>query len=527
MNTLVRFAITGRSPARAAWALGLLASMSLGPTACSRPTRPGPTAAAATGASSVLPTVATAYPRARWRLAPGVDLDRVVLWMSYVLIRDDQSDTGVPLYAGWTPLPPAPSRTREEALALASRIADRADAQPGEFAALAAQYSDDTTTKDSGGSAGGVVAGGLLGDPEVLDALAALRAGAVSHPVETRHGFLVLYRRPVPAKAWVAARRLVVPSSAAPSGSEGAPSARERALTTARDIAAKLRDEPAAFDALLPLYRYQEDAPDGDIGLWTNQEAGPLAREREELARAGLGAVVGPLESPVGFEVLVKTDPAPRRQVAAALVKLPYDEAGGALPTRAERLRTAKSMLAALRKQPAAFGSFQEQYCCVTPQQWSEGRSGSPVLEAAERLPVGGLSEPIDYAGAIHIVTRIAPDEAYRPAEPRFELPAPETPDIASIVAGGAAGRPAQEVVRRVGEEALAAFHLDEARSARFRAIHADLAAAFGLGGSVPARERALDTARQELQMILSSTEYDQYQRIANQSVAALLMSLR
>ena len=352
---------------------------------CDHPARsnPGEAPARLAPATVAASRHAVACPRGRWRLAQGEDLERVVLWVSHVLVRDEHSDTEVPFNAGWNILPPAPRRTHSDALALATAIADRAAATPGSFASLAVEYSEDVSTKDGGGSLGGVAAGPLTGEPGVLDALSCLAAGEVSSPVETRHGFEILYRRPTPKRAQVAARRLVVsyaglpPTSSAPS-----PAGRDRAsaATIAADLAARLRTDPGAFQTLLSDHHYDDDSASGDIGVWTNQEPGPLGRERELLQEAAVGDVVGPVDSPAGYEVLVKTAPSPRPEYAAAVVELPYSDPGGGSPSREERLVTARSILATMRTAPAAFADFQREYCCVEPRRWSKvgARAGSP-----------------------------------------------------------------------------------------------------------------------------------------------------
>jgi peptidylprolyl isomerase len=72
----------------------------------------------------------------------------------------------------------------------AQELSKRAQAAPGEFAALAGQYSQDTDSAKRGGDSGLQPLQQLL--PEVRGALARLKVGAVAEPVQSPAGFHIV-----------------------------------------------------------------------------------------------------------------------------------------------------------------------------------------------------------------------------------------------------------------------------------------------------------------------------------------------
>ena len=81
-------------------------------------------------------------------------------------------------------------RTREQALARAKMIAEKARAEPGEFLSFAQQYSDDPDKRSNRGDLG-------LAYPKsfaegIRNAIATMKPGEISDPVETEHGFHVV-----------------------------------------------------------------------------------------------------------------------------------------------------------------------------------------------------------------------------------------------------------------------------------------------------------------------------------------------
>jgi hypothetical protein len=251
------------------------------------------------------------YPRAGWRLLEEKALDGIVVWPAHILIRHAEADDKVPFTQHeWRTSEPAPSRNRAQALALAQRVAARAAAHPDEFAALAAEYSEDSPTRSLGGELGRLRAADMAAEPEVLDALTALRAGEVSLPVETTHGVHILLRKTPPAPGVVAGRRIVVGHVDADwEGPRRPQRTRAEAHALALQIAERLRAGTEHLDALARQSSDWHDARGGsELGSWSLREPSALGREVAILQKLEVGEVAAPLEGPLGIEILVRTE---------------------------------------------------------------------------------------------------------------------------------------------------------------------------------------------------------------------------
>lgn len=102
----------------------------------------------------------------------------------------EPTPTATPLPAG-APTPtatPAP-RTRAEALAIAKDVRKQLD-NGGDFAALAAQYSDDTSNKDQGGELGWFARNAMV-EPFASTAFS-LPVGSISDPISTTFGYHII-----------------------------------------------------------------------------------------------------------------------------------------------------------------------------------------------------------------------------------------------------------------------------------------------------------------------------------------------
>lgn len=468
-----------------------------------------------------------AYPRGRWRLVPGHDLDRVVLWVSHILIRYDECNSQMPFNLGWSILPPPPQRTKREAFLLASRIASAATRNPSLFPRLASDYSEDPVTKDSGGSLGGLPVGNFNLTPTIIDALATMRPGEVSRPVETPAGFHVLYRRSRPEKVEFAARRLLVPyDGTTTSSNRPAGRGRSEALTVAAELVSRLRKDANAFDELIAKYRFEQDGPDGDIGVWTNHEPGALTREREQLAQAAVGEVVGPIDSPLGVQVFLRTPAGSRQQYAAAVVRLELSGNDDTAASRAAKLRTATSMARTLRKNPEAFSQFQQQYCCAGAQQWSQGRNDAWMSDAVARLEIGQVSpSPMEHNSGLVILKRLQPDPSLDAAGALFDIPLPEEPEVMRLAAG-AAGTAVQKLVHRIGEQAVLELKLNETKAVQFKTLHEELERCFDMKLSVAQREQRVVEATGQIRDLLSPEQHQRYRKLVRDNVSSTLMAL-
>jgi parvulin-like peptidyl-prolyl isomerase len=95
-------------------------------------------------------------------------------------------------YAGAMRARPEITRTKEQAKQIASDLAGKAKVDPGQFAALADEYTDDPSGKGRGGKLGTFAKGRMV--KEFDETVFALEPGGVSDVVETAFGFHVIYR---------------------------------------------------------------------------------------------------------------------------------------------------------------------------------------------------------------------------------------------------------------------------------------------------------------------------------------------
>jgi hypothetical protein len=506
--------------------------------ACHAPRHePSPAPAASTTSSGGVDATASEdalvrpYPKAHWRVASPLILDRVVLWPSIILVRHRGSDQGAPFSPIWNVEPPPPNRTREEALAIARSVAEKANADPGRFPRLAQEYSEDVATAAQGGALGPMAVGELsAGGGQVLDALAGTPQGGVTRVVETSHGFEVfLRRRPAPLES-VAGQVAIVPYDGAGTTFEG-PAHPGRTHAEARTLAHRAIEEartnPASFERFVAAFPSARGVTvGGNIGQWTTQEAGAWAREREQLAALPIGGLTEPLEVPSGVAVLRRT-PADFPVYAMRVVQLPFAEGVAPTDTRSQdsTMRLARSIAHALTRDPSQLEAFQKQYCCLTVERWTEGRRPHDFIVAVASLHSGAvLAEPLVYGTSIVVGERVEPSTA---PSPLFDLPDPQVADAAEFSAMGFTGSGVQAAIRGLGDEAGTKLGLSPADAQRLKELHEQFASAFDSRESRVNREHALTLFDQGLHSILSDSQYQAYRAIADATVTANLMSSR
>lgn len=354
----------------------------------------------------------TVYPPGRWRLASERQLAQTMVYASHILIQhtEGQNDDVCFSLADFHSTGPAPTRTREQARELAERVAEQARATPASFASLAREHSEDIVRRDQGGSLGYTTALQLTPWAEVLDALAALKAGQISAAVETTCGFHVLYRAAPPPLEIVSGVRVVI-------GHEKAgwlrvvaqPSARSRedALALAWQLHAQVSKYPEQFSDLVQRHSESLEAIiGGDLGTWSTREPSVYPSEVEVLSKLPIGGIAPPMDSLFGIEILMRTPNRARAHLALEGVRLYYDRnAGIGSPESPERvLELARAKIAELDE------SLGGRADALFRQHWVEGR-GEPALTAALlRLDVGErLPEPVPSPNSYVVGRRIEP----------------------------------------------------------------------------------------------------------------------
>ncbi len=196
------------------------------------------------------------------------------------------------LYEGAANAPPEITRTKEEALKLASGISLQIRAG-GDYAELARQYSDGST-----GSNGGTL---VLHSTNMVPAIAAacmkLAVGGVSDPVETKFGFHLIRRAREVEMA--SARHILV--THAESRKPNPDRTKEQALARAREALEKLRSGVDFADLVLEYSDGSSKSKGGDLGSLPRGVGDP-ALDRA-LFNLEVGETSGVTESLHGFHI--------------------------------------------------------------------------------------------------------------------------------------------------------------------------------------------------------------------------------
>ncbi len=355
----------------------------------------------------------------------------VRLWCSHILIRYEGASEAVPFGPDLWQFPePESARTHVEARQLAEEVAAMAQRDPLQFAELARRYSDDVATRDSGGSLGGGLSSRFRPWPHVARALQALKEGAVSGVVETAAGYHVLQRRPPPLDEQVSRARIVIGHDRAPwlarfVGRDDKPTvsrSRAAALELARSVYAEAVREPGRFDVLAKQYSEHRDAErGGDLGQWSTHESGALARELELLQQLRVGELHPPIDTLLGFEVLIRTPLRPRQRYAMSAIRLRFnpDAPAAAMDGRDTVATLASKLAREVAAEPESLSALQRRFCCTEPLEWVEGRRAPALERALDRLAVGEVArEPVLADLWYFVPKRLAPSEPLGTLEP-------------------------------------------------------------------------------------------------------------
>lgn len=397
-------------------------------------TTPSSAASAPASSGGGLLAPGLSYPPGPWRKASPESLDRLVLWPSHLLIRYNgvkvAEDVAFKM-ADFHSVPAPPTRSRDEALALARQVAERARKKPERFAELVREHSEDLVRREQGGSLGGIPATQLSAWPEVLDALTALEPGGISDVVETWYGFHVFQRRAAPQPDTVTGRRIVIAHDQARFLSIVRGDAQPaRTLSEALALAQRLYEQASASPEAFPelVERYSEH-PDrivgGDFGTWSNRELTPFPTEVEALDQLEIGQVAPPLDSLFGIEIVMRVPNPERAEYAFEGIQLDFDPAApdGDAKSRTSVHAEARRLSEELRRDPSKLEGLSRQHARYHAQ-WRDGR-GLPELSVAVReVAVGDVLREPPRSGALFLVGRRVSIRTKTPLAALSELPA-------------------------------------------------------------------------------------------------------
>jgi hypothetical protein len=469
---------------------------------------------------------AVRYNPAPVRLLPWSERERIVVWLSHILISHAEATPDPILRPGnWAP-GKLPARSRADAAKLALRIGGEAREHPDRFEALAREHSDDAVTRALGGSLGGMQLTQL--PTELVDTVAALAPGEVSGVIVTSLGYHVLLRRSRPPREDVSGRRVVIGYKTLGASTDRAKArTREEAHAFALDVAAQARQGQTPFAELVRKFSDHGDRLyDGDLGVWSTTAPGAHPREVETLARLEIGQIAEPIDSIWGFQVLQRTAPIPRGRYAMAAIRLRASAKAASEDSRSRTSveRQARSLARELRADPARFTAEQAKHDSTGVESWDYGHGVPEITRALEPLAFGEVAaEPVEQPPFFVIPLRLDPAlVSSATPEPLYELPTRVAPDVREIF---------RNADRSVLLEHFAAFKRPELmRFMRFTdkerelwqtaldALHKDL----GSASTVEARVRAYDAAVKKLHTGMSAASYSRLMALVEQEVARI-----
>lgn len=474
------------------------------------------------------------YSPARWRLTNPQALTFSALPVSHILVRYRGVSSRAGLFYSplpWTPEPSPPERSREEAYALAERVSQQAMSSRASFADLAAQYSEDVTTRNTGGTLGAVRADSLYDWPQVLDALAALSPGQVSRPVETECGFHVLRLGPPPKPQIVSGRHLVISYNEAPwlKAFMGIGNTPSRSRTEAQRLARELYEQAlAAPDSWLELIRahseHQDAWRDGDLGDWSTAEISPYPRTIARLQALAIGEIAAPLETFYGFEIVQRVVPRDREWFSMEAIKHQVDpDAAPGEPNSASAVQSELQRIAdEVRRDPSQFAVHQARLCCANHvESWSAGRGSVPAERELERLKLGEVAAaPTAIVPTLYALLRRVPVVKQPTAVTHFSLPAPEDPDVPFILAM----TDQTQTLAGVQRQALGELGLDAVTRAQFSRVHEELLA-WNDWDSIDNRYGRVQQFQSQLEELLGAVGYAQYAGLLHTALEEQLLS--
>jgi hypothetical protein len=488
--------------------------------------RPSPSAAKARSA------FAAPYPRAAWRLAKPDDLDRVVLWFSHILVRHTNAREEVSFNIGfWSSVPPLPTRTRDEALALAEQVAEQAEQDPTSFPELARRYTEDLPSRDEGGAMGGYRASVLMLWPHVLDALAALRPGQTSRVVETAYGLHVFYRSAPPPEALESGAHIVIGHDQAPwlevfARGQKPTRTREQALALANRVYREASAAPQRFGELVKKYSEHSDAViAGDFGTWSTREGCSFPARMKRLHELAPGTVGAPIETHLGFEIVERTPLGPRRQYRAQMAVFPFegldDRAPGAdAAARANALAQAQAATKLLLRDPSQINSVG---AARIVRQWEDARELPELGVQLERIPVGHITARPATSQYGFLVAQRLPPEPVEARTFRTELPAPEQPDLDSFV-DSISPEDTRTFLRQFAGNVTGELDLSGPEADDLRSSH-EVGERLPLDASDETRKQVVSSTMEATRKLLGARRFAIYRAALNRHVAHVLLN--
>jgi hypothetical protein len=237
------------------------------------------------------------------------------------------------------------------------------------------------------------------------------------------------------------------------------------------------------------------------------------------LAQLAIGEVGAPVETHLGFEVILRTAPPPRQQLAARVHSLTFEPSApeGAETSRSAVFARASELARQMAAAPAGFGGSVP----TGVLQWEDGRQAPALSERVKGLAMGAVSpEPVLTEFSFKIVQRLPPEPVPR-VRYASELPAPERAELRAV---GELTVGAIEVLLRATERRAHAEHeLPTATQARQRSLARHLEAldeSADSGAKLSALRAFLAQTREQL----GPRRYSRYEQALERELRSALL---
>jgi len=194
------------------------------------------------------------------------------------------------------------TRSKEEALELAQKVANLAKEEGADFAALAKEYSDGPSGP-SGGNLRNFAPKQMVAP--FSNAVLALEVGGVSDPVETQFGYHIILRQEVKPMRKASAKHILVMHKDSMRVPPNITRSKEEAMARCEEVLAKLA-EGAVFEDLAREYSDGPSAKSGgDLGEF--QEGRMVPAFEAATFECKVGDTTGIVETDFGYHIILRT----------------------------------------------------------------------------------------------------------------------------------------------------------------------------------------------------------------------------
>jgi peptidyl-prolyl cis-trans isomerase SurA len=202
------------------------------------------------------------------------------------------------MYEGSARAPAEITRSKQEALEVATSVAKQAQAPGADFAMLARVHSNGPSAPQ-GGDLGIFPASQMI--PEFSVAVMKLQIGEVSDPIETPFGYHIILRQPI-SKA--SAKHILIMYAGSELAGSGITRTKEEAYGRAQEVLTRVR-AGEEFEALAREYSDGPSAPKGgDLGEFNKGSMTPAFDTATFACK--VGEVTDIVETPFGYHIIYR-----------------------------------------------------------------------------------------------------------------------------------------------------------------------------------------------------------------------------